>query len=279
MILVKSIICWVSLFTATAVSCQAKAWCGLEPLRSTRSDVERVLSLQRDDCKCCRDTGLEFVRADYSEGRCQGDPPGWNVSAETVLRLHLRPTSELLFSALRLDPNRYVISGDDASWVYYASRGEGVMYSVQNERVEWVDFMPTTADQRLRCPGFPAEDGSITVHTIFHSYDDRRFDDEAARLDNFAINLQQVPTWKGYIMVYAGRRARPNEAKRRGERARRYLIERRGIEPDRVTAIDGGHREEFTVELYLIHKDYSGPAARPGIGTKDVQIIRRGRRR
>jgi hypothetical protein len=100
-----------------------------------------------------------------------------------------------------------------------------------------------------------------------------------ARLDNFAIQLQIVPDWKGYIMVYAGRRARSNEARVRGERARNYLIKKRGIDPNRVVAIDGGYREEFGVELYLVHKDYHAPVPWPFVSSKEVEIIKVNRKK
>lgn len=270
----RSIICWVGLSAATALYCQAKGWCGIEPLRSTRADVERVLSLQGEQCRCCQDTGLEFVYAQYSKGRCEGNPAGWDVPADTVLKIHLRPKSELLFSSLGLDRSRYAVSADDAFFTYYASRGEGVRYSISNDRVESISYMPTTADRDLRCPGFPEEDGSLTVYRAFDEYSNLTFRDERARLDNFAIMLQEVPEWRGYIVVYAGRRARPNEAKVRGERNRRYVIERRGVEPERVVTIDGGHREIYTVELHVIHKDYHPPAPRATVSAKEVQIIR-----
>jgi hypothetical protein len=237
-----------------------------------------VLSLQGKECRCCQDTGLEFVNVQYSEGRCEGNPAGWDVPADTVLTIHLRPKTELLFLSLGLDRSRYAVSADDASFTYYASRREGVMYVVLNDRVESVYYMPTTADRDLRCPGFPEEDGSLTVYRAFDEYADLTFGDEAPRLDNFAIMLQQVPEWRGYIVVHAGRRARPHEAKRRGERNRRYVIERRGIEPERVIAIDGGHREFYTVGLYLIPKGYHPPGPNATVSSKEVQIIR-GRKR
>ena len=46
-------------------------------------------------------------------------------------------------------------------------------------------------------------------------YGDIKFDDEKARLDNFAIELQNDPTSQGYLTCYGGRRGYAGEAVRR----------------------------------------------------------------
>ena len=275
-----SILCFISILTAMAISCPAKEWRGIVPLHSTRSDVERALGPSDGECKCHYDTGAEFVGVEYAKAPCKGYPPGWNVAADTVLSIKVRLKSEQLFSDFKLDLSKYVISQDDTLTMYYASRDEGIIYSVSHDgRVNYVTYIPTTADQKFRCPGFPAEDGSITSYPRFDTYSNISFSNEMARLDNFAIQLQTVPDWKGYIMVYAGRRARPNEAKIRAERARDYLIKRRSIDPARVVAIDGGYREEFGVELYLIHKDYHAPLPEPFLSSKEVEIMKVNRKK
>src|SRR5213076_974309 len=46
----------------------------------------------------------------------------------------------------------------------------------------------------------------------FDEYYDIARNDEKARLDNFAIQLQTEPGSQGYIIVYPSRRAKPNDA-------------------------------------------------------------------
>jgi hypothetical protein len=276
--MIRSIICLSGVIAATAICCQAKEWRGLKPLHSSRSAVERVLGPASGECKCHHETEAEFVRVEYAKGPCDGYPPGWNVPAGTVLSISVRTKAEHRFSDLRLDFSKYVMSMDDTFTTYYASREEGVQYVVQNERITSVSYIPMTTDQRLRCPGFPAEDGTLTVYPRLDTYPDLSFCDEMARLDNLAIELQNGADWKGYIVVYAGRRARPTEAKKRAERARSYIIRRRGLTPERVVAIDGGYREEFGVELYLIHKDHHAPYPWPTVSTRDVQVIKTAKR-
>jgi hypothetical protein len=54
----------------------------------------------------------------------------------------------------------------------------------------------------------------------FDSYGNLCFEDEKARLDNFAITLEQNPNFIGYIVVYAGNESCAGEAQFRGNRAK-----------------------------------------------------------
>jgi hypothetical protein len=97
----------------------------------------------------------------------------------------------------------------------------------------------------------------------FDEYGNINRDDEKARLDNFAIQLQQEPDSQGYIIVYAGRRSRAGDAQKRAARARDYLVNVRGIDSRRVVTLDGGTREDPTVELWIVPTGASAPTPRP----------------
>ena len=83
-------------------------------------------------------------------------------------------------------------------------------------------------------------------------YGNIRFNDEKARLDNYAIELQNSLNFNGYIDCYGGRVGRRGEARARCERAKRYLTGHRGIAPDRIVLIDGGFRESLNVGLWIL---------------------------
>jgi hypothetical protein len=72
---------------------------------------------------------------------------------------------------------------------------------------------------------------------------------EKARLDNFAVALLQDPLMIGYIVVYAGRESCAGYAQRRAVRARKYLVERRGVDWNRVIWQDAGYLEQPSVML------------------------------
>ncbi len=116
----------------------------------------------------------------------------------------------------------------------------------------------------------------VTVRPIarkFDEYGNIAFNDEKARLDNFAIQLQNEPGSQGYIIAYAGRRARAGEAQARADRAKDYLVNTRGIDPGRIVTVDGGYREDLTVELWIVPSGAIAPTAAPTLQPSDVTII------
>ena len=77
-------------------------------------------------------------------------------------------------------------------------------------------------------------------------------DDEKARLDNFAIQLQNDPSAKGYIIVYGGPKETPAQKQKRVKRATDYLTATRGIDSGRIVVVDGGRRDQTTTELWIV---------------------------
>lgn len=108
----------------------------------------------------------------------------------------------------------------------------------------------------------------------FDTYGTITWELEKAHLDNFAIALQQDPDSIGYIIVYAGRRACVGEAKERALRAKKYLVEIRGIQASRIKWIDGGYREEPTVILQPASRAGTKLTASPTLKRSEVQIIK-----
>jgi|GEM_PF-1306323 len=84
--------------------------------------------------------------------------------------------------------------------------------------------------------------------------------DEQARLDNFAINLQNDKNAIGYIRVFA---PTPGEALVRANRAKNYLVETRDLDPAAVDVIAGGLNEELTVQLFIGQPNWIKALANP----------------
>jgi hypothetical protein len=95
----------------------------------------------------------------------------------------------------------------------------------------------------------------------FDEYGNIVFNDEKARLDNYAIQLQNDPTATGYIIAYADRTGPEGQAAARAQRAKDYLVNTRGIDASRITTIDGGCRETLTVELFVCAQGATAPSA------------------
>ncbi len=120
----------------------------------------------------------------------------------------------------------------------------------------------------------------------FDEFPSITFDDDKARLDNLAIELQNAPTAQGYVIVYGGRRSQPGQADLLGNRARNYLTAQRGIDARRLTVVNGGYRETDFLELYIVPQGAQTPQAAPTVQPSEVQPMmdarpspRRSRRR
>ncbi len=110
--------------------------------------------------------------------------------------------------------------------------------------------------------------GIAVVPYKLDEYGNIRIGDEKARLDNFAVGLQNEPELIAYVIAYGGRRGRRNEARNRADRAVNYLVNARGIPPEQVTAVDGGLREELTVELWVSTRGAPAPVPAPTVVPK-----------
>ena len=84
-----------------------------------------------------------------------------------------------------------------------------------------------------------------------------------ARLDNFAIELQNNPSSRGYVIAYSGASSRAGQADRLINRAKDYLINQRGIDMSRFSIINGGYRETDYFELWIVPQGAEPPTPTP----------------
>ena len=92
----------------------------------------------------------------------------------------------------------------------------------------------------------------------FDEYGDIKFNDEKARLDNYATALQGEPGSAAVILAYGNC---DGAAQARADRAKNYLVNTRGIEAGRITTVDGGCRADLSVELWIVPSGATAPAA------------------
>lgn len=98
----------------------------------------------------------------------------------------------------------------------------------------------------------------------FDDFGDVNCESEMARLDNFAVQLQNEPKSRGVIMFYAGKSARGQwpkrgEAEARIARIKPYLVDRRGVPADQVIVINAGYDTHFHVQLWIVPAGASLP--------------------
>ena len=85
--------------------------------------------------------------------------------------------------------------------------------------------------------------------TPFDEYGAISWEDEKARLDNFAIQVQNDDNLIGYILVFDAVGGCPGEAQARAIRAKRYVVEHRGVAWNRVIWRREGYVEGISTML------------------------------
>ncbi len=96
-----------------------------------------------------------------------------------------------------------------------------------------------------------------TPDRLFDEYGRIRWEDEQARLDNFAIQVTNEADAIGYIFVYDGANMCAGEAEARAIRAKRYIVEHRGVPWDRVIWRKDGYSGEFRTVLQPIPRGFA----------------------
>ncbi len=93
-------------------------------------------------------------------------------------------------------------------------------------------------------------------------------DNLLARLDNFAIQLTNSPTdWKGYVILYSPLSAGRASVAAYRKRVSDWLFVKRQLDPHRLTVVDGGRRESFGGELFLLGPLVEPPWPLPTVGS------------
>ena len=73
-----------------------------------------------------------------------------------------------------------------------------------------------------------------------------------ARLDNMAVQIQNEPGSKAFLIVYRTRRDLPGLSNRYAHWMRSYLINSRGLPSERIVIVDGGVASCLWQELWIV---------------------------
>lgn len=276
-----------------SVVSEAKDWRGIIPLHSTREDIEKLLGPAHPppsdgSWSYTMHEGRSIYHLDEGEVYIvftNGKDPKWvncsgGVPSGTVLSIQVTPKKELTLSDLRLEEARLKkfdpSSPSGIGYEGYIDDEAGIVVRTFKGKVDQINYIAAKSDRHL-CPTSHEEpEQSIRLLVHYHSkvdeYGNIPSSDEKARLDNFAITLQEAPEKTAYVIAYGGRRARVGVARERAERAKNYLVTIRQIEAGRIVTMDGGFREELTVELHLANSE-NPPTASPTVDPGEVEII------
>jgi hypothetical protein len=119
----------------------------------------------------------------------------------------------------------------------------------------------------------------VIVAREFDECDSCSLDDQKARLDNLAVELQNDPSTRAYILAYGGRMRPLGQVEKLMSRSRDYLTTQRGIDASRIVVVNGGFREEDSVELWIVPSGAAAPKPTPTVQAGDVNPARAPRRR
>jgi hypothetical protein len=139
-----------------ADSSPAKEWRGILPLRSTRTDVERLYkqvtgaSLSGVGLPTYSFNILGEGRVDifFLMERCW---QGWDVEPNTVVSVTVNLTTPIPFEKMRADLESLPYEEDDTGALYYKNKKEGIYYAVQAGKVVSITYGPSEQDQKLTC--------------------------------------------------------------------------------------------------------------------------------
>lgn len=93
----------------------------------------------------------------------------------------------------------------------------------------------------------------------FDEFPDIARNDEKARLDNFAIELQNDPSATAYVIVYPGNANKRGEVQEHSGRVVEYLVNSRGLDQRRIVTLVGPKRDQLHVELWLTPQGATPP--------------------
>jgi hypothetical protein len=119
----------------------------------------------------------------------------------------------------------------------------------------------------------------IIVAREFDECNSCSHDDQKARLDNLAVELQNDPSTRAYILAYGGRMSPLGQVEKLMSRSRDYLVTQRGIDASRIVVVNGGFREEDSVELWIVPSGAAAPKPTPTVQAGDVNPTKAPRRR
>ncbi|HKG45706.1 MAG TPA: hypothetical protein VKB02_03200 [Pyrinomonadaceae bacterium] len=97
------------------------------------------------------------------------------------------------------------------------------------------------------------------------------FDDQKARLDNLAVELQNDPSTRAYVIAYGGRMSPVGRVEKLMSRARDYIVTQRGIDASRLVVVNGGYRQEDSVELWVVPSGAAAPQATPTVQAGEIK--------
>lgn len=268
---------------ASAFSTQREqGWHGIRPLHATRTDVEKLIGAPMESNGITYDLKDERVNFVYSGSPCaKGWPYGYNVPRNTVISIVTYPKAKRSLSDLQINLDNYKRTDrPENQRVIYYNDEDGITIETDSSRQEIISiqYLPVSGDKYLRCPDAAAREASIekgesAYLTPVVYYVDVSPHEQHVRLDYFVDRLKQAPPKSVvYIIGYADKIACSDDSWRRALWAKRYLVKTWKISSARIRLMDGGHRHDISIELFIVGAGGPKPLSSPNIHPASVQL-------
>lgn len=143
----------VVLVLAMATDCYAKSWRGITPLKSTRSDVERLFGKPNDLGRY--EIENEHAYIFYSAGPCNGDYQNLSkqkceclVEKDTVVRIAVTLDRHVVLPAVDKAKFSRAPLRSNTPMSTYSNLVDGIVYMVDdsNQTLTAIDYWPSAAD-------------------------------------------------------------------------------------------------------------------------------------
>ena len=164
-----------------------------------------------------------------------------------------------------------IISGAGSPTITVDSTGLGSQRVIVTLTVDDGSSDPTCAQTAQAVSMIAPLEKRAIVAQEFDECSNCAFDDQKARLDNLAVELQNDPTTRAYIIAYGGRTSPLAQVERLMTRARDYLTAQRGIDASRLVVVNGGFREKDSVELWIVPSGATPPRPTPTVQAGEVR--------
>jgi len=145
----------VFLLPLCGLTVNAEPWRGIVPLKSTRSDVERLLGKPLPgglNSYVTYKLETEEVRVEYADQKLCSRPDRCDcrLPDDRVLHVVVRPKTIIKFSSLELDKSKFhpIVNPENANNVAYSNSDAGLIYviSKRDDLVLYVQYGPTFKD-------------------------------------------------------------------------------------------------------------------------------------
>jgi len=144
-----------TLLLAALTSPAIQNWRSIVPLKTTRAEVEAILGSGDDDYLAIYKLKEGNLSIEYSSGPCRADRKGgWNVPDGIVITVFFSPKEKRSLSDLRVDRRklRKVVDRHVIGIIYYVDDKHGITYSIEDGKVEYIEYGPTKKQQKVACP-------------------------------------------------------------------------------------------------------------------------------